>query len=47
MELGTKFPKLAELCYFRFLDDINEAEVELNKIKGIRPGIVTRYLKIF
>ncbi|MHA1378391.1 MAG: hypothetical protein ACTSRG_08420, partial [Candidatus Helarchaeota archaeon] len=47
LELGAKFPKLAELCYYRFLDDISEAEIELNKIKGIRPGIVTRYFKIF
>lgn len=47
LELGTKFPKLAELCYYRFLDDIREAEIELEKIEGITPGIVSRYLKIF
>ena len=47
LELGTKFPKLAELCYYRFLDDIKEAEIELEKIEGITPGIVPRYLKIF
>ena len=47
LELGARFPKLAELCYYRFLDDIGKAEKELNNIKGVRQGVVPRYLKIF
>jgi len=47
MKLGLKFPKLANMCYTRFLEDVANAQADLEKIKGIRPGLVGNYLRIF
>ncbi|MHA1360913.1 MAG: transposase [Candidatus Helarchaeota archaeon] len=47
LKLGAKLPKFARLCYYRFWDEIDEAETELTQIKGIRPGLVLNCLRIF
>jgi hypothetical protein len=47
IRLGVKFPKLAKMCYLRFLEDITKAEMELDHLKGIKPGLVSACLRIF
>jgi len=47
IKLGLKFPKLAKMCYFRFLEDIEEALKKLEKDESKIPKLALNYLKIF
>jgi len=47
LQIKPQFTTFIKLCYYRFWDELDAAEHELNQIQGIRPGLVFNCLKIF